>query len=94
MLEIEPDSIVTLFNSPWEISSVALLMAQKKDGIVIEYTADQGICPECGTMCPKHDDRKARSWRHLDTMQFSTYLHCQLPRIRCQTHGAKTVGAP
>jgi transposase len=67
---------------------------QQKVDIVVEYTADQGICPECGTMCPRHDDRKARSWRRLDTMQSSTYLHCQLPRIRCQIHGAKTVDAP
>jgi transposase len=27
-------------------------------------------------------------------MQCSTYLHCQLARIRCQIHGAKTVDAP
>jgi transposase len=81
-------------NSSWEISSVDLLMDQQKVDIVVEYTADQGVCPECGTMCPKHDDRKARSWHHLDTMQCSTYLHCQLPRIRCQIHGAKIVDAP
>ena len=69
-------------------------MAQQKVDIVVEYTADQGICLDCGTMRPKHDDRKARSWRHLDTMQSSIYLHYQLPRIRCQTHGAKTGDVP
>jgi len=94
-MEIEAHySLLLGINSPWEISSVDLLMDQQKVDIVIEYTADQGVCPECGTMRTKHDDRKARSWRHLDTMLLSTYLHCQLPRIRGQIRGAKTVDAP
>ncbi len=27
-------------------------------------------------------------------MQFSTYLHCELPLVRCKKHGAKTIKAP
>ncbi len=27
----------------------------------------------------------------MDAIQFSTYLHCAAPRIRCKTHGVKTV---
>ncbi|WP_419630878.1 transposase family protein [Thiolapillus sp.] len=33
---------------------------------------DKGACPECGAACPRHDTRKERTWRHLDTMQFAT----------------------
>lgn len=81
-------------HSPWEISRVDLNTSEQKVDIVIEYTSDVGPCPECGTVSPKHDDRLERTWRHLDTMQFGTYLHCQLPRVRCKTHGVKTVEAP
>jgi transposase len=81
-------------HSPWQISQVDLKMQEQRVDIEIEYAADEGPCPECGTICPKHDDRKRRSWRHLDTMQFATYLHCELPRVRCKEHGAKTVKAP
>lgn len=81
-------------HSPWEISRVELSTSEQKVDIDIEYTSDVGPCPECGTLSPKHDDRQARIWRHLDTMQFGTYLHCQLPRVRCKTHGVKTVDAP
>jgi len=80
--------------TPWEINSVDLNLEEQRVDIIIEYTDTEGLCPECGTMCPKHDDRKVRTWRHLDTMQFATHLHCQLPRIRCPTHGAKSVEAP
>ena len=80
--------------SPWQISNVDLDIQENRVDIDIEYADDVGPCPECGAISPKHDDRNKRSWRHLDTMQFSTYLHCQLPRVRCKTHGAKTVNVP
>lgn len=81
-------------HTPWEISRVDLDIALQQVDINIEYTSDRGECPECGIQCKKHDDRKMRTWRHLDTMQFSTLLHCHLPRVRCKEHGVKTVNAP
>lgn len=81
-------------NSPWEISSVALDLSAQKVDVIIEYTDDKGACPECGVISPKHDDRKERTWRHLDTMQFATQLHCKLPRVRCKNHGVKSLNAP
>ena len=80
--------------SPWEIRKVDLNMSEERVDIEIEYTDGFGPCPECGVTSPKHDDRKQRSWRHLDTMQFTTYLHCSVPRVRCQEHGARTVTVP
>jgi len=81
-------------NSPWEISSVDLDLSAQKVDVIIEYTDDKGACPECGVISPKHDDRKERTWRHLDTMQFATQLHCKLPRVRCKNHGVKSLNAP
>lgn len=81
-------------NSPWEISSVDLQMAEHRVDVMIEYTGDEGACPECGAMCPRYDLRQSRTWRHLDTMQFATYLHCETPRVKCQEHGVKSVSLP
>ena len=81
-------------NSPWDISEVNLDIANSRVDIIIEYTDHQGDCPKCGAICPKHDDRNQRTWRHLDTMQFSTFLHCEQPRIRCSEDGVQTVMAP
>ena len=94
-MEVEGHYAMLLgINSPWEISRVDLKLNQKQVDVDIEYTAGEGPCPECGSICPKHDDRKMRTWRHLDTMQFATQLHCQLPRVRCDKHGVKTVEVP
>lgn len=35
-----------------------------------------------------------RTWRHLDTMQFSTYLHSAPPRVKCKEHGVKSMALP
>ena len=80
--------------SPWNIANVDLKMSEQRVDIIVEYGDDEGPCPECGVISPKHDDRKERTWRHLDTMQFATYLHCSAPRVHCKTHGAKTVKTP
>ena len=80
--------------APWEISKVDLDMSAHRVDIEIEYTDVTGVCPECGANCPKHDDRKPRSWRHVDTMQFATYVHCSVPRVRCKEHGARTIKVP
>jgi len=80
--------------SPWEIHSIDLKLEEQRVDIVIEYTDDEGFCPECGAVSPRYDVRKSRTWRHLDTMQFSTYIHCEAPRVCCKTHGVKTVKIP
>ena len=81
-------------HSPWDISDIDLDIAVGRVEVGIEYTGLSGACPECGILGPLHDKRKLRTWRHLDTMQFSTFLKCQQPRIRCQQHGVQTVSAP
>lgn len=94
-MEIETHYAMLLgVHSPWIISQVNLKIDQQQVDLDIEYTSSTGSCPECGSTCAKHDDRKIRTWRHLDTMQFSTLLHCQLPRVKCAQHGVKTVQTP
>ena len=81
-------------HAPWEISDVDLRLEQHRVDVVIEYTGDEGVCPDCGTASPRYDLRQNRTWRHLDTMQFATYLHCETPRVKCKQHGVKSVAVP
>lgn len=94
-MEIEDHYAMLLgIKSPWLISNVDLKLDKQQVDVSIEYDADSGACPKCGAICPKHDNRKPRTWRHLDTMQFATQLHCQLPRVQCKEHGAISLDAP
>jgi len=35
-----------------------------------------------------------RTWRHLDTMQFTTLIRARTPRSDCPEHGVKTMPVP
>lgn len=63
---------------------------------MVNVVADDGAqwrCPECGRPSPRYDKR-ARQWRHLDTMQFKTLLEAEVPRIQCPEHGVRQIKVP
>ena len=50
--------------------------------------------PYCGQACPQADLAPERTWRHLDTMQFTTELRARVPRSHCSKCGIKTISVP
>jgi transposase len=81
--------------SPWEVKTVDLKLTEKK--VEIELSWQWGAaakCPECGRACSIHDCAPERTWRHLDTMQFTTLIRARTPRSNCPKHGVKTMSVP
>jgi transposase len=81
--------------SPWEVKNVELNLQAKE--VVIELGWQWGAaarCPECGRECSIHDCAPERTWRHLDTMQFTTLIRARTPRSACPAHGVKTIQVP
>lgn len=82
---------------PWSIAKVEF----KPDSsgtmeLHIELSFPRGskfACPECGTEATAYDTAP-RTWRHLNFFQYKTYIHADLPRVRCGEHGVKTVSVP
>jgi transposase len=81
--------------SPWEVKHVELKLAQKKVEIELGWQWGAAAkCPECGRECSIHDCAPERTWRHLDTMQFTTLIRARTPRSDCPEHGVKTMQVP
>jgi transposase len=78
---------------PWTVVSVDLDV--KAQEVVVQVDAGPGPfpCPECGTPWPRYDS-KPRRWRHLDTMQFTTWIEADVPRVACGQHGVKQLRVP
>jgi transposase len=79
---------------PWRVDKVALDMKKKRVNVWVKEV--KGViwkCPHCGERGPLHDHAQERSWRHLDTCQCQTFIHCRLPRVNCPVHGAQQVPA-
>jgi transposase len=81
--------------SPWEVKTVELKLQERKVEIELgwQWGAD-AQCPECGRKCSIHDSAPERTWRHLDTMQFTTLIRARTPRSNCPEHGVKTMAVP
>lgn len=79
---------------PWRVQNVRLSHVKSRLFIEITYHASSGACPVCGGIAPVYDRQPARTWRHLDTMQFETWLSCATPRVNCPQHGVKNIAVP
>ena len=72
-----------------------LKLGEKKVEIELGWQWGQSAqCPECGRPCSIHDSAPERTWRHLDTMQFTTLIRARTPRAECPAHGVKTMQVP
>ena len=81
--------------SPWEVKTVDLNLQQRKVEIELGWQwGSAAQCPECGGECSIHDCAPERTWRHLDTMQFTTLIRARTPRSDCPEHGVKTMQVP
>ena len=81
--------------SPWLVSRVELDLEAEEVHVYLGHAETATwCCPECGEVCPLQDHQPERTWRHLDTCQYQTLLHAELPRTRCEAHGVRVVQIP
>ena len=80
--------------APWRIQEVELDHEATELRIRVELTTRGRLrCPICRRLCGRHDHR-TRRWRHLDTMQYTTILEAEVPRVRCPEHGVHQISVP
>jgi transposase len=77
----------------WAVSSVDLVPEADSVQMVVEHVG-RAKCPVCGKEAPIYDHAEERRWRHLDTMQFMTFVACRVPRCNCPEHGVKQLDIP
>ena len=78
---------------PWQVSEVLVRHETEEVEVMVVWTGGRLACPECGEAGQRHDGRRRR-WRHLDTMQYQTWLVAEIPRVRCTVHGVRQVVPP
>lgn len=82
-------------NEPWTVERVDLDMAKQHVDVFVEHPKGcRFACPQCRQECAVYDHLAVRTWRHLDSCQFLTYLHASPPRITCPEHGVLQARLP
>ena len=84
--------------APWTVERVELDMSRQRVEVYVRHAPGQRFaCPECGQELAVYDHLGERVWRHLDSMQFLTYLHARAAAgVVCGARGqagASAVGA-
>ncbi len=75
---------------PWKVSRVELSMKGQRVDVWVEHPKrTRFACSECNESLPVYDHSEERSWRHLDSCQFLTFLHARPSRANCATHGVR-----
>jgi transposase len=81
--------------APWTVARVALNVEEQTVYVYLEAAPDAAwTCPTCGAAASLYDHREPRTWRHLDSCQFQTFLVAAVPRVRCTRHGVLTAAVP
>jgi transposase len=84
--------------APWTVARVELTVSERQVDIWVSHP--EGVkwrCPQCVAEAEERacrDHAVERTWRHLDTCQFKTYLHARVPRVECPEHGVVNVSIP
>lgn len=86
---------------PWKVSGIEFRPTDddhKKMELHITISFAKGgtfSCPVdgCDTTATAYDTA-TRTWRHLNFFQYKTFIHADLPRVKCGKHGVKTVDVP
>lgn len=74
---------------------VNLDLATKQVALRLEWEEGRcGICSKCGNLSVGYDRLEARTWQHLNTMQFKTILTAQVPRVDCKQDGVTAMRVP
>jgi len=95
MLEKELFQLALNIEEPWYIESIEFNPDENKLDIWINFTAgSEFICPECEEKGCKAYDTSEKIWRHLNFFQYKCYIHCRVPRVKCENCGIHLVKVP
>jgi len=82
------------FGPDWKVTNIEVDDASGKIDVHVTFTGSKAPCPDSGELLPIYDHREQRRWRHLNMMQYQTWIVCSLPRVKDADGNVKTVKAP
>ena len=80
--------------APWTVTKVEFDPSAKELRLHLGFARGSVfLCPACGSSCKGYDS-DPRVWRHLNFFEHKTFLHANLPRVKCADCGVKVVEVP
>lgn len=81
---------------PWRVVDLKFSKEEGRLDLWLDFVKGAKFpCPSCDeTGEGEIHDTQDRTWRHLNFLQYETYLHARVPRVRCGKCGVKQVEVP
>lgn len=86
--------IILEIDSSWSVSTIEVSDELEEVYVNIVYNESKATDPETQELCSLYDHREERSWRHLDTMQYKTFIKCSIPRVKNSLGKVNTILVP
>jgi transposase len=81
--------------APWKVSRVQVASEEKSvEAWLAHRRGAKFPCAACGRKLPVYDHLAERTWRHLDSGPWQTWVHARLPRVACRRHGVHQIQVP
>ena len=81
--------------NPWKINKIEFDKDEKQLDIYLSHIRGAKFpCTECNQKYGIYDTTEERTWRHLNFFQYKAFIHCSIPRTKCDNHGVLQVEVP
>lgn len=88
-------SITLNVEEPWYIKKSKLDSLSRNLDIWLDFRRGSKFpCPNCGKPDCSAYDTKEKVLRHINYFQYTTYLHCRVPRVKCSNCGVLKIEVP
>ena len=86
--------IILEIDENWSVSSIEVDETKEEVSVQIAYNKAKATDPISGEECSLYDHREERVWRHLDTMQYKTFIKSAVPRVKNSLEKVNTIAVP
>lgn len=86
-------SLMAGIEEPWILEKVEVDINKDLHMYVKYRRGEKFKCNQCQKSCAVHDTIE-KTRRHLNCFEHKTYIHCKVPRIKCDKHGVHLIDVP
>jgi transposase len=77
-------NLILDFGDDWKVTKVEVNHKNKEVKLHLDYVGEHYLDPESREVAVLYDHTDYREWRHLDILQYKSYVSCRIPRVKCK----------
>jgi transposase len=84
-------NLILDFGEEWVVTKIEMNHRLKTIHINLEYKSNYYEDPITHNAAKLYDHCEVREWRHLDILDYKTYIRCRIPRVLCEDGTIKQI---